>query len=236
MRRLVLGAALAAALFGLAAVGGIARPDGALSAEPPARTLSVVGDGSVTAVPDTAGFVFGVVTQAKTASEALATNSAAAAKLVAALRGAGVAAADLQTQQVSLQPRYDDRNPAAIVGYEAQTSVSATIRALARSGAVVDAAVAAGADQVSGPSLTSAARTTLYRQALADAYADAKAKAEALAAKFGASLGHALEVTEQGATPPTPLAAGRADVATKQQVEPGTEEIVAQLGVTFALS
>ena len=176
MRRLALGAALAVALFGLAALGGVARPDSARSADPAPRTLTVVGSGSVLTVPDTAGFSFGVVTRAKTAAAALAANASAAGAVVEALKRAGVAAADLQTQQVSLQPRYDD-NGAAIVGYDAQTSVAATLRSLAKAGAVVDAAVAAGADQVSGPTLTSAAREALYRQALAAAYADAKAKA-----------------------------------------------------------
>jgi uncharacterized protein YggE len=232
MRRLVLGAVIAAAAVSLAALV-VLRPDGARSAEPQPRTLTVVGSGSAETVPDTAGFSFGVLTRAATASAAQSANTAAASKLVDALKQAGVAAADLRTEQVSLQPRYDDKGE-KILGYEAQNTVSATVRGVQRAGAVVDAAVAAGAGQVSGPTLTSAARDALYRQALAAAYADAKAKADTLAAKAGATAGPAVQMSEQGASQPQPLAASRAaDVG--QKIEPGTEEIDAQLTVTFAL-
>lgn len=232
-RRPVVVAALAAALFSLAALGGIVRPGGARSAEPAARTLTVVGAGSVESVPDTAGFSFGVVSRAPSAAAALAANAAAASKLVDALKRAGVAAADLRTEQVSLQPRYDEKG-SAIVGYEAQNSVSATVRSIARAGAVVDAAVAAGAGQVSGPTLTTADRNTLYRQALAAAYADAKAKADALARAAGATVGPALQLAESGAGQPQPLT-DRAAAPAATKIEPGTEEIDAQLTVTFAL-
>jgi uncharacterized protein YggE len=83
-----------AALAGLlVAFAGVARPEGATSAASPARTITVTGTGTVTTVPDRAEFSFGVTSQARTASAALAANAAEMRKVIAALKDAGVAAA-----------------------------------------------------------------------------------------------------------------------------------------------
>jgi uncharacterized protein YggE len=65
-------------------------------------TVTVNGTGSVDAVPDTATFAFGVTTEAKTAVAALAQDADAATKVIAALKKAGIADKDVQTQSVSL--------------------------------------------------------------------------------------------------------------------------------------
>ena len=71
-----------------------------------------------------------------------------------------------------------------IIGYAASTTISAKTT-IAKAGAVVDAAVEAGANGVSGPSLSRSDEDALYRDALKNAVADAKDKAEALAAAAG---------------------------------------------------
>jgi uncharacterized protein YggE len=77
--------------------------------------ITVVGTGSVTTTPDTAEWSFGVQTSADTADAALAANSEAMKRVVAALREAGIAGDDLQTEQVSIWPRTGD-DGIAIVG------------------------------------------------------------------------------------------------------------------------
>ena len=85
-----------------------------------------------------------------------------------------------------------------VVGYTAQTTVTVTLRALDRAGAVIDAAVSAGANTVSGPALSSSDQAELYRNALRNAVADARAKAQALAAASGVTLGEVVSVVEAG--------------------------------------
>lgn len=237
MRRLALGVAAAAALFGALALSGTALPGAARSAGTQQdRTIQVIGDGTVETVPDTAAFGFGVVTRATTAKQALAANADAAQKVIDALKTAGVAAKDLQTQQVSLNPR-ENQDGTAIVGYEARNTVTATVRDLGAAGAIVDAAVAAGADQVSGPFLTASGQAALVQQALTAAFSDAKAKAEALARQAGGSLGPALQISEQGAVQPVPLpgVAQSSAAATTTPIEAGTQKVEAHVTVTFAL-
>jgi uncharacterized protein YggE len=150
--------------------------------------------------------------------------------VVAALRQAGIASADLQTTQVSLDPRTADDGQ-TVTGFVATTSVLAQLRSLARAGAVVDAAVAAGASPFSGPSLSVADTAELYRQALAAAVADARAKAQALATAAKLTLGRITAVEETGgAQPPVPFATAKDTTA----IEPGTQQISASVTVSFA--
>jgi uncharacterized protein len=229
---------VAGLVLAAAALAGVAQPRLAHSSTPTAapRTLTVTGSGKATAVPDRATFEFGVDTQADTAKDALSRNAAEADAVIAALKAAGVSSNDLQTVGVSLSTRTTpDGN--TIVGYSASNSVSATV-SLAKAGSLVDAAVAAGADSVSGPSLDTSDRYALYRDALRDAVADAAAKAQVLANAAGLQLG-AVQTMQEGAAvtpityaPNAATAFGNASVP----VEPGTQEIDATVTVTYALS
>lgn len=216
------------ALFGAAAIAGVAQPHFARSAASPtpdAKTISVSGNGTVETVPDRATFSFTVTTQADTAKAALAKNGATADAVAAALQGAKV-----QTSDVMLQPQMNDAGT-AVLGYTASTTVTAESE-LAKAGPLVDAAVDAGATGVSGPSLSRSDYNALYRQALQNAVADAKAKAQALADSAGLTLGAVTSVTEGGGVQPLPYAAAASDGVAK--LLPGTQTVDASVTVTFA--
>ncbi|HET8529070.1 MAG TPA: SIMPL domain-containing protein [Gaiellaceae bacterium] len=213
-----------------AAVAGVAQPRLGRAADtaPAGRTITTGGSGSVTTVPDRATFTFGADARAATAKAALAQANGAADALVAALKRGGVADADLQTSDVSLTPQ-TTQDGTRVTGYVASTSVTATTT-IANAGPLVDAAVAAGATNVSGPSLSRADTDALYRDALKRAVADARAKADALAAASGLTLGAVRTVVEGGGATPVPLPMA-ADGAAK--IEPGTQTVDATVTVTF---
>ena len=219
---------VAALVAASAALALVLQPGAAATA--PESSIVVQGTGSVTTVPDRGAFSFGVVTPAKTASAAMQANGAAMTKLVAALKQAGIAAADLQTTQISLDVQFAEGG-GSVTGYTATSSVTAQLRDLGAAGKVVDAAVAAGADSVSGPSLSKSDTTALYRDALRKAVAAARTKAEALAAASGLTLGRITAVSESGAEPVPVFAAAKAD---SSGIEPGTQEITASVTVTFS--
>ena len=210
LRRTLLVAAL---VLAAAAVAGVAQPRLGHSATPiPAvsgRTITVTGNGSATAVPDRASWSFSVDTRGATASAALSSNADAANAIVAALKGAGVAAADLQTTEVSLDPQ-TSQDGTKIIGYAASSSVSVTA-AIGSSGALVDAAVKAGATGVSGPSLAVSDQDALYADALKSAIANADAKAKTIADATGVQLGDVQTVVEGSSS--TPVVWGAAAVA-----------------------
>jgi uncharacterized protein YggE len=155
-------------------------------------------------------------------------------RVIAALLRSGIAKGDIQTQDASVYPRENDNGQ--VVGYSANGSVAATVRRLAKAGATVDAAVAAGATETSGPQF-SRSGTQLTQQALREAFANARAKAEALVREAGASLGEVRRIEESSQEPqPYPIGVYRAAALDSTPVEPGTQEARATVTVTFSLA
>lgn len=195
------------------------------------HTVTTVGHGVVTVVPDQATFSAGVRTSGATAAAALSANSAAMTRVIAALKQVGVK--KIQTQQVSLYPQMSTRN--TVTGYVAQNSVTVT-SAIADAGKLIDAAVGAGANTVDGPSLGVSIQGRLYRQALRNAVADARAKARALAGAGGFGIGRVVSVTEQSQQQPVEFgAAAGAKAPAPTPVEAGTQQVTADVQVAFAI-
>jgi uncharacterized protein len=234
MRRslsLVLAAALAA--FVVVALAGVGRPESARGDTAVPDTVTTTGHGVVTAVPDEATVTAGVNTQAASASAALAQNATLMTAVVAALKSGG--GTELQTQQVSLYPQSDDQGK--VTGYTADNAVSAKSK-IADAGALIDAAVGAGANTVSGPSLDVSGQDDLYREALKNAVVDARAKAVALGEAGSFGVGPVSTVTEVGSAPQPVLFAAQTATAAKDAstpVEPGTQDITADVTVTFRI-
>ncbi|MHB1244262.1 MAG: SIMPL domain-containing protein, partial [Gaiellaceae bacterium] len=175
---------------------------------------------------------FGVESQAETARAALSANAAEMRKVIAAVKAAG--GANVKTQSVSLSPRYNERNE--VQTFVAANTVSATTATIAKAGSLIDAAVAAGANQVYGPSLTVTDQSEQYRQALRAAVADARVSAQALAAAANLSLGRVTAIVESGSSPQPFAVADKAMEAGSTPVEPGTQQTTAVVSVTFSVS
>ena len=222
----------AAAVVAVAAFAGVGRPEAARGDVASPDTVTTTGHGVVTVVPDEASVSAGVHTQAASAAAALAQNAQLMSAVVAALKAAG--GSDLQTQQVSLYPQTNDQNQ--VTAYVADNSVSAKTK-IARAGALIDAAVAAGANTVNGPTLDVSDRDARYRDALGKAVVDARAKAAALARAGGFGVGQVSSVTEQAASgAPVPVYEAAAAKSNATPIEPGTQDVTADVTVTFRIN
>jgi uncharacterized protein YggE len=230
MKRIAFAAVL---VLVAAALAGVLRPEGASAVDPAPATdsVTVTGTGVVTAVPDRAQISAGVETRAATARAALQANAAAMEKVIDALEARG--AKDVTTQTVSLSTAFDEQGRPS--GFVASNVVSAETT-LSGAGALIDAAVAAGANTVYGPSLSRSDADALYDQALERAVSDAKDRAALLAKAAGRELGRVTAMVEAGAVD-TPLAAakreGAADASTP--VVSGPQETTASVSVTYEL-
>jgi uncharacterized protein len=231
MRRLLAFTIAAAALVAVVALAGVGRPEAARGDVASPDTVTTTGHGVVTAVPDEASVSAGVHTQAATAAGALSENAKLMNAVVAALKAAG--GSDLQTEQVSLYPQTNDQNQ--VTAYAADNSVSAKTK-IAGAGALVDAAVAAGANTVNGPTLDVSDRTALYRDALGKAVEDARAKASALAKAGAFGVGPVSTVTEQSASAPVPVYEAATAGSATTPIEPGTQDVTADVTVTFRIN
>jgi uncharacterized protein len=224
-------------VLAVAALAGVGRPEAAGGASEDAKGgITVTGSGDVNAAPDRADLSFGVQSEGSTAAQALAANSADSQRLIDALKDAGVQAKDLKTEHLDVSPRYDLEKVGDPRGYSASSSVSVRSQPLDRAARLSDVAVRAGADNVSGPSLSVADQDAQYRRALERAFDDARAKAEALAAAAGVSLGEVTAIIEGGQPPDFPVyATAERALDAKTPIEPGSEAITASVTVTFAI-
>ena len=197
------------------------------------RSITVNGTGLVTSVPNQADFSFGVSTNRGTASEALAANAKQMSKVIGVLKTLGIPARDIQTAQISITPN-TNRAGTAVVTYTATNSVTARIRKIASSGAIIDAVVRAGANLVGGPSLTRSDQQALSRTVLKAAIADARARAGAIAAAAHVTLGRVRSVSEASSGPITSSPLVEKSAATP--VAAGTIQTEADVTVTFAIA
>jgi uncharacterized protein len=228
---------IAAALLAASAVAGVAQPRLAHTATTaPGKTITVTGTGRATAVPDRASLDFSVESRAATARAALAKNADEATAVVAALKNAGIPDDQIRTNYVSLSPLMNPNNT-DIVGYSATNTVSVTTT-LAKAGGVIDAAVAAGANGVSGPNLSIADEASLQQTALKNAVADAEAQAKVLASAASLSIVGVQSITE--GTPAVPIFAAGVPASgvgkVSVPIQPGTQIVEATVTVTYDVS
>jgi hypothetical protein len=163
--------------------------------------------------------------------------------IVAALRKAGATDRELRTTGLSIYPQQGSepgRQP-RILGYQVSNNVAVTRDDVATIGRLLEAAVQAGANSVSGVSFSVSDPARGRDTGLQAAFADAKAKADVLARAAGRSIGRALAITEGGAAmPPVPMPMyRRAEMAQAasiaEPVEAGAEEIAFTVSVVFEL-
>ena len=234
--------ALALALPALAQAQAVPAALSATSA-----LLTVTAEGKTARVPDLAVFNAGVTSQGRTAGEALSANSADMNRVIGALKRAGIADKDIQTSQISLNPIYGQpvTQPGGmviqeprIVGYKATNTVSIRSRDIKNFGKVLDALVAAGANQVSGPSFQLADPSSANDEARVSAIKTARARADLYARAAGLRVVRIVSISESGGyAPPQPMYARamKAD-AESTPISAGEVEAAVSVVVQFELA
>jgi len=220
----------------LALIALLALPLAApLAAQEAPRVITVTGEGRIEAAPDLATLTAGVQSEALTAAPALAATSQAMQAVFDALAAAGIAPADMQTSQLSIDPVWAEDGSGRIRGYSASNLVTIRVRDVARLGAVIDAASAAGANRVFGIGFELAEPRAQADAARERAVADARAKAELLAKAAGVTLGPVLSIREGGEPAPGPMFA-RAEMAdAAAPVAQGVVGIDARVEIVYGL-
>ena len=178
---------LAAALFLLPA---LALADG---------ELVVIGTATVTFEPDMAELSIGVETHGDTVNGAVETSAETMGAIMEALQAAGVEASDLSTSNYYVGMDYSyDTMPAKLVGYYVSNTLNVVVRDIGQIGAVIDAATAAGANQVYGVNFRSSHQNDSYDRALTLAIQEGMRKAQLMAIAGGQALGQLKEIKESG--------------------------------------
>ena len=205
-----------------------------------AASLTVTGTASVEATPDLATLSLGVTTTGETAASAMSANSAALAAVIDRLKSAGVEGRDIQTSNLSLNPNWVSR----FVGHRQRNSglcrnqhaVNVRIRALDKTGAVLDAAISDGANALNGLYFGLQDPRPVEDQARKLAVADALARAKLFSDAAGVKLGSILSITDSAMAQPVPGPMYRmADAAAAVPVEAGSLGISASVTIVFQI-
>ncbi len=208
----------------------------------PSRWIMVAGHGSVEAPPDGAEITTGVTSEANTARAALDANNAAIRKIIDGLKGAGLEAKDIQTQQFQISPRYrnyKDRGQ-QIEGYTVHNQLRLKIRAIDRVGAILDQVVTLGANQASSINFLVSDAEKRRDEARKKAVENARNRAQVLAEAAGARLGSVLTITEEvigSPRPPRPMVmrGSMSSADASVPIEAGSETLTVRVEVAFTL-
>ncbi|HMT43059.1 MAG TPA: SIMPL domain-containing protein [Chakrabartia sp.] len=167
--------------------------------------LQARGESRVT--PDMAVISAGVVTQSTDAGTAMRENAARMTRVLTALKAAGIADKDIQTQSISLSPqyRYANNETPVITGYQANNTLTVRFRDIGKSGAVLDALVKQGANQINGPTLTVENPEAAQDAARLSAIKTLRARAELYAKAAGLKVGRILQLSESVDYNPGPM-------------------------------
>ena len=208
-------------------------------AEERARDIVVSGEGVATAAPDMATIRIGVSREARLAGDAMRLTSEAIGAVLAHLDVAGIAARDVQTTNISLNPRYErtnDGRPPRVTGYIAANDLAVRVRDLGVLGEILDAVISEGANAMNGIFFAVADPGPLETAARRAAVSDAREKAEVLADAAGVTLGQVMSIHEGGAAPvPGPVMRSMAMEASAVPIAGGEIDVRRQVTIVFAI-
>ena len=189
---------LRAGVTGLAAVlvsGCAVNDEDARGVDRDETLLSVSASGQATSRPDRAQFNAGIETYSRSASAASEANAEKIAEIVEALRELGIEEDDIQTQNVSVRRiEWGTRKGQ----YQASNVFQVTMDDPDRAGAAISAVTEAGANVLSGPSLTMSDPEKVANEAYADAFKAARGRAEAYAEAAGMEVSRTLYIRDAG--------------------------------------
>lgn len=221
--------AAAATLLASSSVAAAQVPSALLT---PSIVTSGTAETKVT--PDRAAVMVNVQTRASTAAAAASENARRTAAVLDALGRLGLPKSQLSTEGYSVNPEmvYGSGQAPRVTGYVVTNTVRAETHRPEQAGAIVDAALGAGANMINGLSFYASSIEAPRREAITEAVANARAEAEAMARAAGGSLGNLIELSTQGPiVPPRPMydmsmMARKAEVAAAPTpINPGEQTI-----------
>ena len=215
----------------------------------PSNTISVSGEGKITASPNLATLTAGVMSQGAVATDVKNENNEKVNKVIAFVKEQGIDSKDIKTENYYLNPNYDyTKSTPVINGYQISQNVTIKVRGVDQStdvlNKIMDGVVNNGANQIYGVNLSIENPDDLQQEARKLAIENAKKKAQDLAKTAGLILGKVVEISESSSPYPGPMPYATMDVSARgmgggaeksiaPNVETGSQEIIETMTVTF---
>ncbi len=207
------------------------------------RTVTVSGTGTVSVKPDTATLDFSVRTYNWFAKEAVSLNAQTMAKVIDAVKAAGVGEGNITTAEYSVDQEKSWQNGRQVLGrYIVSNTLHAVISNTDTTGEIIDAAVKAGATGLSALRFTLSDTSAAVRQARTQAVRQAQDAAALLAGASGCGLGQVISISEDSGSAvlqnnfaAVKLAAATDAGAAVTPIEEANVKVTARVTITYAL-
>jgi len=207
------------------------------------HSISIVGEGKVTAVPDIAKIQLGYSVEKPTVAAAQKDNSDKMNAMIDKLKkDFKIDPKDIQTADYYISPQYDWNNgKQTLRGYSVSQNLNVKVRQMDQISGIIEAAGAIGLNQVGNLTFAIDNPEALKQQARELALAQAKEKAQALAKVVGVKLGKIISFSESSNdNQPMPLyamdkAASGMGGGAVPTVEAGSNEITITATVEYEI-
>jgi uncharacterized protein YggE len=225
----------------LTACGGVAQAQTPTAEDSPAmRTLTVTGSGKAFLTPDIANISIGVHSENEDAAAAVASNNEQTQQVMAALDGFQIDPKDIQTTNFSIFPRqdYDTEGKPTTITFVVDNTVYVTLRDIEQVGEVLDSAVQAGANSISGIQFDVEDKNAALSEARQAAVADAQLQAEELADAAGVELGAIQSITTYSSPIPVPMprfAVQMESAAAEVPISPGELTLTVEVNIVYQI-
>lgn len=200
--------------------------------------FTVTGEGQAEAKPDSANVRLGVQAQGQTAQAAQEEINTNINKVVSAVKDLGIGVNDIQTENYHINPINDfSDKQQKITGYNASTNINVKVKQIGKADGVLDAATAAGANQVGGVTFDITNKDQAEQEARDKAVVDAKKKAEVAAKAAGFKLGKIVSYSENTPNqPPVVYSARSVDISPLgggTKIQPGVNEVAVSVTLGY---
>jgi len=233
---------IATSLISMAAFSDVsAQSAQTCCAQPSPSILNINTSAELKQAPDIAIVSAGVVTQHRSARTAMADNATKMSAAFNALKAAGIAERDLQTAGINLAPQYvyEENKPPRLTGYQVTNTVNVRIRDMTKIGPVLDALVAQGINQISGPNFQIEDSDAALDRAREEAMRKAMRRGEMYARGAGMRIRRVVSINESGGYQPQPqpmvMMSRMAADSAQTPVAAGEVTMSIQLSVQFEL-
>lgn len=199
------------------------------------RSITVIGEASISVQPDTANIRLAVVTTAEELTVAQQSNANTMNRVIRNLEDLGISNNNIQTTSFQIWPRYDYIDGKQISrGYEVTNELTIKIKNLDQIGQIIDTAVQSGVNRITNIQFLFEDSNRIYHQALQQAIQNATDKALTITDKLGTSFDPVpIKVVEEREPNLSPKVLGISTENLSTPIEIGTINISSTVKMIF---
>ena len=203
--------------------------------------VSVVGEGTVTTVPDQVVINARVEHTGESAQEVKSQNDKVISDVLEYLKDFGIPSEDVKTEYLRLRKEHNYSTKEDY--YSANQALSIRIKDIDTYEALMGGLLDKGLNRIDGISFETSKKEELEAEARKKAVLNAREKAQEYAQALGQQIGKAIEIRESGSSGVQPILRASAvkleaydSSASGPQIAPGELEITSRVNVSFLLN